>query len=51
MTRGSREKPLKCIRQLPAESRARTVTLPVTLGRANFAKYKEAVGTFSKGMR
>ena len=51
MTRGLREKPLEVFRQLRAESRARTVTFPVTLGRMNLAYYNKAFGTFSKDMR
>ena len=44
------KKPLKFFCQLRTESHARTVTLPVTLGRMNLAHYKKGVGTFSKGM-
>ena len=42
------KKPLEAFHQLCPQSRARSVTLPVILGRMNFAQYKKAVGTFSR---
>ena len=44
------KKPLEVFSQLRAESRARTVTFPVTLDRINLAHYNKAFGTFSKGV-
>ena len=44
------KKPLEVFRQLCAESRARTVTFLVTLGRMNLAHQSKAFGTFLKGM-
>ena len=43
------KKPLKRFHQLHAESRTRTVTFPVTLGRMNLADYNKAIGTFLNG--
>ena len=45
------KKALGPFRQLLAESRTCTITLPVTLGRMNLAHYKKAVGPFSTGTR
>ena len=49
-TCGLRENALNFFHQLWEESRARTVTFLVTLGRMNLAPYHKAFGTFSKGM-
>ena len=47
---GSREKAFETLLPDPHPSRARTVTLPVTLGRMNLPLCKKAIGTFLKGM-